>query len=380
MREHPCDGVRFRRAGRAALALTWAVGAVACEVPQAPQWEVGLAVPFAADPVAIVDLLPAQVRLDTVGGQPVLTVDPQRDSVAYTLAELCAACSPLAGLTVPVPAFEFIDSLEVPFPADLVSAEVASARLGMRAINGLNFDPLRPHSNPDSAGFLALVARDLGTGAVLDSVLFNGASTTWPSGTALEITLDMSAVKITDGIRVVFHIYSPLDAQTVTIDPAMAAQVGGFLDRIAVAAVTARVDSVTLDERMPADVSQSARSELADRVQSGSYEVTFLHDLEIDGDVAVSVAGSPLDLFSGDPAREVVLGPFLLTPDLVQTGDLTAAEIQLIAGFPQVYVGYRAVAWGTRTEPPGRTNLSRFTPDQTIGARIKLVSRVRVGQ
>jgi hypothetical protein len=362
-----------------ALALALAA-AVACDVPEAPEWEVGLAVPFTSDPIAIVDFLPAEVRVDTIGGQPVFAVDPQRDSVDYVLAELCPSCAVLAGLTVPVPAFEFVDSLDVVFPAELVSVEVTRARLGMRVRNALNFDPLRPHPNPDSAGFVVLVARDLATGAVLDSVSFSGASTTWPSGSTLESVFDVSSVQITDGVRVFFHVYSPADTQTVTIDPNMSVRLGGFMEQIQVGAVTALVDSLTLDERMLADVSQSARSELADRVQSGSYELTLMHDMEVDGTIEISVAGSPLDLFSGDPAREVVIGPFVLAPNVAQTGELTAAEIELIAAFPEVYIGYRAVAWGTRTMPPARTNLSRFTPDQTLKARLELVSRVRVGR
>jgi hypothetical protein len=372
-------GVRPRHVWWVVFGLGLALLA-ACDVPEAPEWDVGIAVPFSSDPVAIIDFLPTEVRADTVNGQPVFTVDPQRDSVDYRLGDMCPACQSSAGQTIPVPEFEYFDSLEVRFPQNLVSVELTSARLGMRVRNSLNFDPLRPHSNPDSAGFIALVARDLASGVKLDSVLISGASSTFPSGSTLESVLDISQAQITDGVRVVFHIFSPRDTQTVTIDPNMSASVGGFLEQVQVAAVTAVVDNRTLEESFRVDVSESARTQLTDRVQSGSFELKLRHDLEVDGALEVSVAGSALDLFSGDPAREVRLAQLVLTPDIVQRGELTAAEIQLIGGFPNVYVGYRAVASGTRTLAPGRSNLSRFTPDQALQVELKVTSRLRVGR
>lgn len=371
-------GARVYRARRPAGTLALALLA-ACEVPEAPEWDVGVAVPFSSDPVAIVDFLPAEVHTDTVAGQPVFTVDPQRDSVDFRLGDMCPACANSSGLTIPVPGFEYFDSLDVRFPQDLFAVELASARLGMRVSNGLNFDPLRPHSDPDSAGFIALAAQDLASGVTLDSVLISGASSTFPSGTTLEQVFDVSDAVIKDGIRVVFHIFSPRDTQTVTIDPNMSAGLGGFLEQIRVSAVTAVVDNRALEENFIVDISESARTELADRVQSGSYELELIHNLELDGTLEVSVAGSTFDLFSGDPAREVRIGPLVLTPGLVQTGELTAEQIRLIAGFPSVQIGYRALASGTRTAP-GRTNLSRFTPDQALQTRLKVTSRIRVGR
>ncbi len=99
----------------------------------------------------------------------------------------------------------------------------------------------------------------------------------------------------------------------------------------------------------------------------------------MEGDLQASIAGSESGLFSGDPAREVRLINLAFTPDVLQSGELSAEEIQLIAGFAEVFVGYRGVATGTRTGAGNRTKLSRFRADQSLETRLRVTSRIRVG-
>ncbi len=386
--------MRFSRGvfgGRPIRRLPFPAGAgllllTACAVPEAPEWDVDIQVPFSSDPVSIVDFLPLDangdtiIRVASVDGGSVFVVDVQQDSIAYSLGQMCSACRSLQGSAVSVPGFDYVDSLDVNFPEDLVSLEVLTARVGTRLRNDLNFDPLRPNADPDLAGYLAIAVRDLGSGALLDSVFVSGAAQSLPTGTETSFELQIDDREITDGLRTFFYVHSPEDGQVVQIDTAMSARLASFIDQIQVRAVTAVVEADSLQEAFLVDIDEDVRDEIDGRVQGGSYELELLHDLEADGALEVSIAGSEADLFSGDPAREVRIAALAFTPNLVQRGQLTADEIDRVIDYLDVYVGYRAIASGTRTGTDGRVNLSRFTPDQLIQTRLKVTTRVRIGE
>ncbi len=351
----------------------------ACALPDAPEWDVGLTVPFSAEPLTIVDFLPPTVDTAVVGGQSVFAVDAQRDSAGYTLGEMCGVCGAFQGVTVTVPAFDYVDSLDVRFPDDMVAIEVLSGRLGARLHNQLNFDPLRPDPDPASAGYVAIALRDLSSGTLLDSLFISGAVESLPVGTSREFELSISDATIGEGVRAIFYVHSPEDGQTAQIDTALSAAVGAFLDQLLVQAVSVVVDADTLDESFRIDFEEDARDEIAQRVQSASYEFELIHTGEIEGTLEISIAESTEALFSGDSNREVRLTGLVFTSDLVQRGELTTDEVLRIAGFPDVYVGYRGVATGTRTGPRGLVNISRFTADQFLRTELVVISRVRLG-
>ncbi len=353
---------------RVGVALTMMMMMTACEVPQAPEWDVGVSVPFSSDPITVVDFLPAAVDTATVDGQRAFVVAPQADSVSYTLGTMCPSC--VDGTVAPVPSFDYQDSFDVPLDPDLASIEIVSAQLELFVDNQLNFDPLRP----GAGGFLAIAVRDLGSGALLDSVFIDGNVESLPANTRKSVILDITNAEITQGVRLVLNVHSPDDGQTVQIDNSLSITVGGILDQISVAAITAVVDNETLDEQFFVDFDEDIRTEIAERVQEGAYELQLIHDIEIAGTLEVSIAGSPGDLFSGDPAREVRLDALSFVSDQPQTGTLTVAEIEQFAGFVEVYVGYRGVASGTRAG-----NLSRFTPGQSLETELKVSAVVRVG-
>lgn len=345
-----------------------------CKIPEAPEWDVGLAVPFSSDPIAISDFLPASVQVVDVGGQPVFQVDPQADSVEYTLGQMCSACGALQGIQVPVPSFEYEDSLDVNFPADLFSVEIVAAQFTLRVYNGLNFDPLRP----GAGGYVALALRDIASGTLVDSAFIDGATESLPSGTTRQLVFALSSLTLSEGVRIYFHVWSPADGQTVVIDNGLRIELAATLDQLQVGAVTAVVDGESLDESFFVDVDQDLRDEIAERVQAAEYEIELIHSLEIAGSLAISIAGSPADLFSGDPLREVRLSSLNFAPGVKQTGELTPEQVQLIADFADVYLGYLGTASGTRTGPQGQLYLSRFTPAQQLQANLKLTTTVRV--
>jgi len=277
-----------------------------------------------------------------------------------------------------VPSFVYIDSLEVLFPPELVTIDVIGAQMEMRVTNELNFDPLRPNPNPNLAGYIALVARDIATGTTIDSVLISGASEAMSPGETESFLFNIADREISEGVRIVFQIGSPQDNQTVTIDANLGSKVAGLLGSIQVRGVGVVVDDEMLDEQEQVEIDQEVRDELAHRVQGGLFELELLHNLELAGNFRSSIAGSPADLFSGSLAREVPLNDLVFTPGLVQTGELTADQLQQIATFQTVYVGFRAIASGTETGPSGQAKVARFTPDQYLQMKLQLTSVVRV--
>jgi hypothetical protein len=164
----------------------------------------------------------------------------------------------------------------------------------------------------------------------------------------------------------------------VTIDTNLGAKVVGLLESIQVSDVAVVVDDRTLDEREQIEVGQTVRDALARLAQGGQFELELEHNLDLEGAFRVSIVGSPADLFSGDPTREIALNDLLLTPDLVQARELTAERLRRIASFENVYIGYRAIASGTETGPSGELNVARFTPGQFLFVKLHLTSVRRV--
>jgi hypothetical protein len=365
---------------RARLRPTLALGAgiallalAACELPEAPEWDIGIVAPFSSDPIGIADFLPGVVQIDSISDPWVFTIDRQEGSIVFSYADMCALWVCAGGISLPVPEFSFTDSLEVLFSdASLVSVEGVSGTLSLQVINDLGFEPLR--SDATSDGYVALAVRDLGSGTTIDSLLISAADTT--IGSAYDVTLDFSAAELVDGFAVFFHVFSPDDGQLITINPATASlSLTASLDGIEVAAATAIVDNMSMDTTFVADIDQDTRDEIMDRVISGAYELKLVHDLELDGSLAISIAGSEADLFSGNPLAEVRLIDLVFTSDVAQAGELTAQQLELIAGFPDIYVGYSGVASGTRFG-----NQSRFAPDQTLQAQLKVTAQIRIGE
>ncbi|MGD2153006.1 MAG: hypothetical protein PVG79_07025 [Gemmatimonadales bacterium] len=353
-------------AGIAVLAMA------ACELPEAPEWDVGIIAPFSSDPIGIAEFLPASVQIDSTADPWVFAIDRQEDSQVFSYGDLCAPyCAGLIGQ--PVPGFTHVDSLEVAFSdTDLVSVEDLSGTLTLQFDNGLGFEPLR--SNADTTGYLAVAVRDLGSGATLDSLFLSADSETL--GSQSDTVLSLSGADVTGGVEIVFWIVSPYDGQTITVDPSTASvTLSAALDGIEVAAATVVVDNMSMDTSFVADIDQDTRDEIMDRVISGAYELKLVHDLELDGSLAVSIAGSEADLFSGNPLLEVRLPDLVLTSGVAQAGELTAQDLELIAAFPDIHIGYSGVASGTRSG-----SQSRFAPDQTLQAQLKVTAQVKIGE
>ncbi len=357
------------------VCLLAAMGFLAgCQLPSAPEWEVGVLVQL--DRIALGDYLPSGVIDTTVGGQAVFVAQRQETSMDFSLSRMCPACGALQGLKNPVPDFDFAGWLDVRWPDEVVSVGLASATLTFRIRNDMGFDPLRPHPNPDSAGFIALVGKDLATGALLDSVLLSGASDSLPPGTTRDIVLNVTNVEVAEGVRTLVNIHSPSDGQITTVDTALMVGFTTTVDDMLVAGVTAVIDSDTLNESFTLDIDQSVRAQVAANVSGGTVQVEMFHNIDVVGLLEVSMAGSAEDLFSGSPVNELQLLTLDFAPaptGRLITRTVTSQELQFIASLQQIHIGYRGVASGASTDPLGRPT-ARLTPDMFVEARVRLTA------
>jgi hypothetical protein len=353
-------------------ALAGLVTLAACAIPDAPEWEVDLSIPFTGDSLTTVDFLPSEVDTATIAGVRVFVVEAQKDSVAFRLADICEPCKALHGQTVVIPPFDWADSLDLMFPALIYSMEVRQALLSTEIDNQLNFDLLQQHSDPDSTGSIAVALRDIATGTTIDSVFISGADGELTAGSTRSVDRDITDVDLSEGIRVVLYVHSPPDTQLVTIDTTRVIWLKPKLDQIVLTGVTVEDDRVTVDQR--------TRDELAERYLGGSFEIALSHDIEVEGFLDVTLAASRADAFSGDPDVDIPIGQLALTPDVVQPFELTTDQINRLAAFPDTFFAvYSGRGWGTRTGPLGQANLSRITPDLFFRARLKLNARLMFG-
>ena len=350
----------------------------ACEIPKAPQWDVEVLVPYSSDTLTVADFLPDAISVDTVDGTAVFRTEPQADSVEFRLGQMCSQCLALDGQTVQVPAFQYTDSLDVPFPPRLVTIDVTSALLEIRVTNGLAFDPLKPDPDPADAGYIALVERDIVSGTTIDSVVISGASETLAPGETRAVRFSITDKQISEGVRLVVHVVAPQDGQTVTIDTTQVTKVAVSLGEIQVSSVAVVVDSLTLDEQAQIPVNRTAMDVLASRALRGRFELVLQHSLDLEGLFRTSIAGSAADLFSGDPTRELQLDQLVFTPGLPQLRELTSEEIKRVASFDPMLIGFRAIVSGTRTGPSGQRSVARFTPEQFLHVTLQLRSTERV--
>jgi hypothetical protein len=353
----------------------------ACEVPQAPHWDVGVLVPLTEEAIAIDSLLPERVRADEVDGEPVFIVDTDEEAASYALGTMCPACGPLHGTNAPVPGFQFEDTFAVNLPTKLLAVDIFTTTLGFRIVHGFDFDPLRPHTDPDSAGWIRIHAIDQGTGTVLDSATLSGATETFPSGTPRELVITVQNTRVTDGIFIAASVNSPFDGQTAVIDTSAAVDIETISDSIVVASLVAEVASESIREDFEVDFDEDVRNEVMDRVNEATIELRLQHAVEVEGQLEVSLAGSPAELFSGS-SSEVRLGPIDLgfAPDgrtILQ--NLTEGEIQFLLTTPDLFIGYSGVADAMATDEQGRPAVT-FTPADSIVARMKVTATVEASR
>jgi hypothetical protein len=357
----------------AALALA------ACEMPESPEWDVVVAAPFNSDRLEIDDFLPAEIGTDEVGGTRVFTLPGIREQSSLQFASICPTCP--SGSTSFVPGFSYGDVLDIALMPDLVRMELKSAEAVLSATNDLGFTLLG--DTGDGSGSLEVMILDQATGTELGRQRVEGPGSEILPGETLDIHIPLADVEITDGIRVQLAVDSPSQVLSApaTLSPTSSLAFEGGLQQMQVTAVTVRVDQVPLTRTSQVDMNLDAGAEetIDERLIGADVEFELIHDIAIDGPFNVTIADSPGALFSGNPAREIVLGQFTFAAGRVQSSSIDAATVRQLIDFPEQWLGYEAVGTGTLNDPSGYGPLSRFTPDSGFNTRVRVATTFRVG-
>jgi hypothetical protein len=61
----------------------------ACDLPEAPEWDIGTTAPLSSDTVTWIDFLPSTIDTATVEGRKVFVFDIPEDSLLYRLGRVC---------------------------------------------------------------------------------------------------------------------------------------------------------------------------------------------------------------------------------------------------------------------------------------------------
>ncbi len=158
--------------------------------------------------------------------------------------------------------------------------------------NGLNFDLVGPPSQSDTLPTLVLVLRNLGTGALLDSLSLQRGADSLPAGSRWSPELSISDSEIVDGVRLVLRVMHPGSEKAVEVDT------------MRVAALLAKLD-------LTSGVEQTVELTLAqfEQIATNAMVMGWIMD-EYSSYYGFSpgvVTGKPLELF-GSPGRDEATG------------------------------------------------------------------------
>jgi glutamate dehydrogenase/leucine dehydrogenase len=174
----------------------------------------------------------------------------------------------------------------------LAAIEVRQATLRAHVDNGLNFDLVGPPSQSDTLPTLVLVLRNLGTGALLDSLSLQRGADSLPAGSRWSPELSISDSEIVDGVRLVLRVMHPGSEKAVEVDT------------MRVAALLAKLD-------LTSGVEQTVELTLAqfEQIATNAMVMGWIMD-EYSSYYGFSpgvVTGKPLELF-GSPGRDEATG------------------------------------------------------------------------
>ncbi|MBI4408496.1 MAG: hypothetical protein HY561_02230 [Gemmatimonadetes bacterium] len=358
--------MRNRKRSRLGLLAAAALGLVACDIPtELPKWNTTWVVEGESTSMAVSSLLPSSVRVATGGGAFELIVGGT--SFSRTLGQLCGApCTAANGQTVPKPAFTGGFSSGISLPSDVVSATLAGGSISVQLTNGFGFDPIRPSAS--ARGFVAVTVSTGGTTLAVDTI--KGQTTSFPSNTTLNRTLDLNPANIAGPIQVDVTVSSPAgDPATINTSQSFGVvATPGTLSvseaRVAVASKTVTVTNATLDLDLDATV--------AEHVKEGAFLLEIDNPFDLTGSFQLTM--TPPDhpaiakSFTVGPGQDTVT--ITLTPDEMDALLCPPGPGEECGGAREITLAAAGAVTGTGT-PPAVT----VTPTQvlTIHSKIRFV-------
>lgn len=329
-RQRAC--ARLRRPWTRAPFCLIAAPLAACEFPtEPPALETRWIVPAEETRFGVAQLLPADVELTPAGDAFLVHFDP----VAFdeTLGGLCPPCIVADGLTVPKPLILDSFGATISFPPEVTSIELLGGDAEVELQNGLGFDPIRPAAGV--FGDITVTITDDADGEVLGTVMIDGATTAFPSGTTLTRTMALGSASIEGSLAAAVLVDSPPgDPVTIDVSNQMAATV--VLDNVVVASVTIGVDGnvVSLDpvDLDVADVDES----LENRIVAGALILDVTNPFGVAAGVQILIDGPSFASIQ----KSAAVGP---QPTSRVVIDMLPSELQAFLGEEGVTITGSAV-------------------------------------
>ncbi len=311
----PARGHLLRSASALAAVLTLG----ACEFPtEAPIFQSRYVVPSDNTSLSVSQLLPSSVTI--VNGSFVLGLAPV--SLNRTLGELCGACAPFNGQTVPFPGFTASVPVTIDFPADVAAAVLSGGTIQVALTNAFGFDPLNPPGAATGGTMVITItngSRTLGTATVTGP---------FPTGTTKTTPVALAAGNVSGPINVAVAITSPAGgiapANFVTINTNGALAINVTPQSIIVTSATVPITNKLVSvTAITLDLSE-IDSELADRAVSGAIILKMTNPFAVAGTLQLRIAGGA----AGDINKSVALAAGVTT----QRVEFTGAELRSILG------------------------------------------------
>ena len=274
----------------------------------------------AARESSAVSCAPAAAAGEVVSGEGSITVSAAPICVAWTLAELCPACSVGQPLVL-----DTVRQRSWTLPEEVVSARISGGQVTLTLDHDLDFTPLR-------ANELQIVAVSTGAGAVQQQELL----LRWvlqedlEPGTAVTFSHDFggSPVTVSGGLRLQFTLATGAggSGQPVT-DLGRVIRARAEVRSVTIDSAVVRVDDLDLDgEPQQFDLGeQDEVDELVKRIQVGSATAT------ISNDFPVGVSGT---FTLGDTTRTIAVEPGATTEVTIS---YTREELRELLSGPVTY-------------------------------------------
>jgi hypothetical protein len=331
----------------------------ACDIPtEVPEWDTRWVIPAESTSFAVADLLPPDISVAAAGD----AFDLQLASISFSesLREMCGACVPLDGLTVPKPPFTVSSGGELTLPNELRSAQLLGGRLDVRLQHDLSFDPLRPSAT--ARGYLILTARS--GSAVLARDSLGGGTTPLPPGAVVTRILQLQPGAISGPIEVGLTLHSPAgDPALIDMDDRLTVEVAAMQVQVADARIVV-TDQVISTPAIQLELDEIDEA-VSGRVRGGAVHLEIDNPFEIEGTLELRINSS---------AAQIVK-PVEIAPGSSRSRiDLTGAEMKSILGQSDVQLSISGLASspseGTAVEPTDAIGL---------GVRLELVISTREG-
>lgn len=314
------------------VAVCMLVLLAACDLPtEGPQVESRWIVPAEETRFGVGELLPGDVTFAPDSSAFLVAFDPV--SISRTLEEVCSACVPFDGFTVPKPAFAASFGTGITFPSEVTSIELLEGEIEIEAFNGSNFDPIRPAAA--ATGTITITITDDADGDVLGTLLVDGAETAFDAGSTLTRTIELVPSTVDGSLAVTVEVDSPL-GDAVTIDITDLFEVDATPNNVRVGIVTidvagrsVDVDPVTLDL-------EDVDSDITDRLVEGAFVLEVINPFGIGADFDLSISGPTIASID----KSVAIGSAATSTARI---DFTLAELRSFLGEPGVVLEGGAV-------------------------------------